>query len=589
MMVGLFFYTNLGMTDAFVGNGNWYKMVKNLNTYGVQISQYGEVLDYRDCSTLPTSTPTPLPTSTPTITPTPTVTPTPTPIPVYSVTVYSGTTLGISCSSSTPITVYYTGTLGVGTDLYTNNPLVTPVQTPGYYKVDTTHVYHVGLPSVQNGRVTEVVACPTPTPTPTPTSTPTITPTPTSTPTITPTPTPNPTSTPTPTPTVTPTPFQSIVCYGTTAGGACTEMGNCFTMIGNGTTFCNSTTFSSSSWNSVATGNYYVSYLGNTINVSHTFGQGYVTSYGGGCQVCPTPTPTPTPNPTATPTPTPAPTATPTPTPAPTSTPTPLPAVGFTLTASCPGNNGATGRIVANTYYGGNENFTYIRIGSVPEGGSNLDASSYYQWDNVSDGTYWVTLYDSAGHKTSKSVTVNCYVAPTATPTPNPTATPTPTPCPSNGTFITSYCSGVDLYGTYANGSCGTYDALITSNSGECGYVEPTPTPTATPVPSAETEVTGNNNFFGGVIGSVLIGGLSLTTSNTFPIDIGDGFSGTVPLTGTQLVQVQASSVYPDGCLTVSTAYNGPQSISGAGGINFSMYMDITGGVYINGTDGSCA
>ena len=142
---------------------------------------------------------------------------------------------------------------------------------------------------------------------------------------------------------------------------------------------------------------------------------------------------------------TPTPTMTQTPTVTPTATP--LPAVGFTLTASCPGNNGVTGRIVANTYYGGNENYTYIRIGSVPEGGSDLPASSFYQWDNVSDGTYWVTLYDSAGHKTSKSVTVNCYVAPT--PTPTPTATPippdTPTPTPT-ATPTATPAPGYDFY-----------------------------------------------------------------------------------------------------------------------------------------------
>jgi hypothetical protein len=391
MMAGLFLYTNLGMTDAFVGNGNFYKMVKGSYIYGVQISSYGEVLDYRDCGTLPTPTPTPtvtatpLPTSTPTITPTPTstptITPTATPIPVYSIIVHSGLTVNTACSSSTDITIYYTGSLGVGTDLYTDNIFNNAVQTPGYYHYyDNGQIFHVGLPSVQDGRVTEIVYCPTPTPTPTvtatptstptstPTVTPTITPTPTSTPTITPTPTSTPTITPTPTstPTITPTPTST-----------------------------------------------------------------------------PTVTPTLTPTPTVTPTLTPTPTVTPTLTPTPTVTPTatPLPAVGFTLTASCPGNNGATGRIVANTYYGGNENYTYIRIGSVPEGGSDLPASSFYQWDNVSDGTYWVTLYDSAGHKTSKSVTVNCYVAPTPTPTPTATpippdtSTPTPTPTSSSPSY----------------------------------------------------------------------------------------------------------------------------------------------------------
>ena len=356
----------------------------------------------------PTETPTPTPTitstptSTPTVTPTstPTVTPTATPIPVYSIIVHSGSTVNTACSSSTDITIYYTGSLGVGTDLYTDNIFNNAVQTPGYYHYyDNGQIFHVGLPSVQDGRVTEIVYCPTPTPTPTvtatptstptstPTVTPTITPTPTSTPTITPTPTSTPTITPTPTstPTITPTPTSTPTITPTPTSTP-------------------------------------------TITPTPTS--------------TPTLTPTPTSTPTLTPTPTSTPTLTPTPTATPTVTPTatPLPAVGFTLTASCPGNNGATGRIVANTYYGGNENFTYIRIGSVPEGGSDLPASSFYQWDNVSDGTYWVTLYDSAGHKTSKSVTVNCYVAPTPTPTPTvtpvpedtptptPTATPTPTP-----------------------------------------------------------------------------------------------------------------------------------------------------------------
>lgn len=82
-------------------------------------------------------------------------------------------------------------------------------------------------------------------------------------------------------------PFSASVGYALTAGNACTAPISTFTMVGNDTTFCASTTFTAVQWNAVATGNYYVAYNGYTINVSHTFGQGFATLTGGGCQLCP--------------------------------------------------------------------------------------------------------------------------------------------------------------------------------------------------------------------------------------------------------------------------------------------------------------
>jgi hypothetical protein len=123
-------------------------------------------------------------------------------------------------------------------------------------------------------------------------------------------------------------------------------------MTGNQTTFCNSTIFTATSfWEYQSTGNYYISYSGNYIAVSHTFSQNFATSLGGGCSSCPTPTPTPTPAPTATVTPTPAPTATPvpptdTPTPTPTNTPTPTatpnntPPYSFLVASGTAGDSG---------------------------------------------------------------------------------------------------------------------------------------------------------------------------------------------------------------------------------------------------------
>lgn len=41
--------------------------------------------------------------------------------------------------------------------------------------------------------------------------------------------------------------------------------------------------------------------------------------------------------------------------------------------------------------------------------------------------------------------------------------------CPPSGTFLSSFCSGCDLYYTYADGNCGTYNTFIESNSISCG------------------------------------------------------------------------------------------------------------------------
>jgi hypothetical protein len=90
--------------------------------------------------------------------------------------------------------------------------------------------------------------------------------------------------------TTTAAPFYQIVGYATTYGDACDNPISSFPMTGNGTTFCNSTTFTSATWNSIATGNYVVAYNGNYQQVSHTFGQGFATVYGGGCTACPTTT-----------------------------------------------------------------------------------------------------------------------------------------------------------------------------------------------------------------------------------------------------------------------------------------------------------
>jgi len=44
---------------------------------------------------------------------------------------------------------------------------------------------------------------------------------------------------------------------------------------------------------------------------------------------------------------------------------------------------------------------------------------------------------------------------------------------PKKGTLISTYCSGYDQYGTYADGNGGTYNELIETNSLTCGYITP--------------------------------------------------------------------------------------------------------------------
>jgi hypothetical protein len=44
---------------------------------------------------------------------------------------------------------------------------------------------------------------------------------------------------------------------------------------------------------------------------------------------------------------------------------------------------------------------------------------------------------------------------------------------PAKGTLLSTLCKGYDQYGKYADGSGGSYESLIASNSPTCGYVAP--------------------------------------------------------------------------------------------------------------------
>jgi len=223
----------------------------------------------------------------------------------------------------------------------------------------------------------------------------------------------SPSPTPTNTPTATPPPFYEIVSYGGTANEACNSPIGYFPMLGNNTTFCNSYEFTSTGWYYLATGNYYISYGGNTLNVSHVQYTNIASVYGAGCESCPAPPATPT--------------LTNTPTNTPTSTPTATTAYTYWYAEyyNC-----------GQCEYGAQGVGTYVKF---PPGYTPTIDKFYLQSNGFQDYSYKIkNSFSYAPGAILLSVTPynDCFAAcgqaypatPTATPTSTPTQTPTQTP-----------------------------------------------------------------------------------------------------------------------------------------------------------------
>jgi hypothetical protein len=306
----------------------------------------------------PTPTPSPLPaTATPTVTPLPataeptsTPTPTPTPLPVISAYFFNSQPSGyLACDGGTLITVTLNNATFCSTTTYTSNHFTSLGTTTYWLAYDGNYVqiFHNGSENTAT-RSGSCQVCNNATPTPTATSTvtplpgtPTPTPTPapaTATPTVTPLP---PTAIPTETPTPSPTPFPVITAtyHGTTqpSGYLACSSGTQITVTLNRATFCETTTYTSNFFTSLGTGNYWISYDGNYVQIFHTTsGDTTLATRSGSCQSCnntpatvtplpPTDTPLP---PTDTPLP---PTVTPIP---PTPEPTEEPVQNYEYTAT---------------------------------------------------------------------------------------------------------------------------------------------------------------------------------------------------------------------------------------------------------------
>jgi hypothetical protein len=116
-----------------------------------------------------TSTTTTTTTAVPTTTSTTTTTTTNIP---YTQSFYTGSSLSAACAETNPVELYYNGPLQVGTILYQGPGYSNPVVPTKYCKVDNNNVYVIGIPSDEDGKVTEIVSCPTTTTTTTTTAPP---------------------------------------------------------------------------------------------------------------------------------------------------------------------------------------------------------------------------------------------------------------------------------------------------------------------------------------------------------------------------------------------------------------------------------
>jgi hypothetical protein len=123
-----------------------------------------------------------------------------------------------------------------------------------------------------------------------------------------------------------------------------------------------------------------------------------------------------------------------------TTTTTTLAPINFTITPTCNPSN-TSGIITISSFSGGNGVYQSVGIGdsqgtSYSAAVTNLSGATSYQWTDLVNGSYFVTLRDSLGNHTVKSATTGCgvcafngggvvYYGPSATTT--TTAAPTTT------------------------------------------------------------------------------------------------------------------------------------------------------------------
>jgi hypothetical protein len=161
-----------------------------------------------------------------------------------------------------------------------------------------------------------------------------------------------------------------------------------------------------------------------------------------------------------------------------------------------------------------------------------------------------------------------CGYVPPTTPAPTtqaPTTQPPTTTCTPYGTLLSTYCDDVlhNLMGVFANGSCGTFTAIVTADDPNCGYVPPT---TQAPCPSYGTLLSTYCNFTTHNLMGVFANGSCGTFEDV--ITYNDPNCGYIPPTTqaptTQAPTTQAPTTLPPACRTFEVeGYNADESVNG--------------------------
>ena len=124
--------------------------------------------------------------------------------------------------------------------------------------------------------------------------------------------------------------------------------------------------------------------------------------------------------------------------------------------------------------------FSEIKAGVISAGGTsstsfaNLSRQAY----SITGNSRFLTPDNFTDFEYTTTTTTSTTTTTTTTAAPTTTTTTTTTTCLPYGTLISTYCIDVDLFGVYANGSCGTFNQIIETNSTSCGYTTTTTTTT---------------------------------------------------------------------------------------------------------------
>lgn len=152
----------------------------------------------------------------------------------------------------------------------------------------------------------------------------------------------------------------------------------------------------------------------------------------------------------------------------------------------------------AQTYSSAPDNYTLDSLGTFYKSVSG-DLAVNIATRGIVRYKVIATYMANGASRTIESNTVSVDWKSPYTPVPPPApAVPTPVPTapspgyPAAGTLLSTYCNGYTKYGTYANGSGGSYDSIMENNSYNCGYTggtyqPPAPVPVPVPVPPPAT------------------------------------------------------------------------------------------------------